>query len=294
MEQLEAHQAGRNPSNSTITMPLLPPKTSSQELLEAEVKDLKNSLAKLEKEYRKDKDNLNSEVNQLELLVEAKIFREGELESQIEDLKRALAHAKRTSSSTSDNEASHGISEKGDTLPQARINRNHDHDGPRKSKSTIKPNRGSVLSIISASIDNQEDAGEIPSGRRSASQYSEEDLDDGLCEICKEDHAVEVSHAVHFPSVGIMTVASVRCRTALSLADPYPRTLRTAMIGRSTRVSKIVIRLTAMIVKSMVSIPAVRCLLCSVVPAQLLTGVSGFPNSTGHDLANCPLADEVF
>lgn len=155
-------------------MPTLPPKTSSQELLEAEVRELKENLARMEKEYKKDKDNLNSEVLQLELLVEAKIFREGELESQLEDVRRALAEAKR---------ASHALSKNG--LPEPIV-----RESPRRGKSTVKPERASVTSVSSSKDGND---GSAASGRRSASQYSEEDYDDGLCEICKEDHAVEVS-----------------------------------------------------------------------------------------------------
>ena len=181
MEQLETQQAGKG-SHTPVNLPVLPPKTSSQELLEAEVKELKGTLARLEKEYKKDKENLNSEVLQLELLVEAKIFREGELESQLEDVRRALAASKRSSVAAVTKLAN------GDLPPLK------NHDSPRRGKSTVKPDRGSVSSIASHSSSNNKDEGEnVPSGRRSASQYSEEDYDDGLCEICKEDHAVEVS-----------------------------------------------------------------------------------------------------
>lgn len=185
VEQLEAQQAGKS-SHTPITMPVLPPKTSSQELLEAEVKELKATLATLEKEYKKDKENLNSEVLQLELLIEAKIFREGELESQLEDVRRALTESKRSSIAAVTRNLANG-----DSLPPLK-----NHDSPRKGKSTVKPDRGSVSSIASHSSGNyneKEEGENVPPGRRSASQYSEEDYDDGLCEICKEDHAVEVS-----------------------------------------------------------------------------------------------------
>lgn len=174
MLQLEKQQSGQG-RQSPLTMPTLPPKTSSQELLEAEVRELKENLVRMEKEYKKDKDNLNSEVLQLELLVEAKIFREGELESQLEDVRRALAEAKR---------ASHALSKNG--LPEPIV-----RESPRRGKSTLKPERASVTSISSSK--NGSNDVSVASGRRSASQYSEEDYDDGLCEICKEDHAVEVS-----------------------------------------------------------------------------------------------------
>lgn len=176
VKQLEAHGSGQGHA-SPVSMPVLPPKTSSQELLEAEVKELKESLARMEKDFKKQKDNLDSEVLQLELLVEAKIFREGELESQLEDVRRALAEAKRAS-------AMHHASGQSNGLPEVRR-----HDSPRRGKATVKPVKSSVSSIVS-SRDGQGENG--PSGRRSASQYSEEDYDDGLCEICKEDHAVEV------------------------------------------------------------------------------------------------------
>lgn len=185
MKHLEAQQAGHG-RQSPVKIPSLPPKTSSQEILEAEVKELKGTLARLEKEYKKDKENLNSEVLQLELLIEAKIFREGELESQLEDVRRALAESKRSSFAASRSAAITTIAN-GD-LPQLR-----NHESPRRGKSTVQPDRGSVSSIASYSNKQDGSGGELPSGRRSASQYSEEDYDDGLCEICKEDHAVEVS-----------------------------------------------------------------------------------------------------
>lgn len=183
VEQLEAQQSGKGRS-SPVTLPVLPPKTSSQELLEAEVKELKEALARLEKENKKDKENLNSEVLQLELLVEAKIFREGELESQLEDVRRALSEAKRASHPAS----TVATSNRGE-LP---LQPTRAYDSPRRGKSTVKPVRGSVSSIASSHKEGDGDG--VPSGRRSASQYSEEDYDDGLCEICKENHAVEVGH----------------------------------------------------------------------------------------------------
>lgn len=199
-------------------MPSLPPKTSSHELLEAEVKELKTTLVRLEKEYKKDKENLNSEVLQLELLVEAKIFREGELESQLEDVRRALAEAKRMSSYSNTNTTTTNKLSNDDHLPQAR-----NHDSPRRGKPTVKPDRGSVSSIAS-SIHNKEEHsnGDVPPGRRSASQYSEEDLDDGLCEICKEDHAVEVSLTnVANPTSGVLDASWIADGLSNNSAELY-------------------------------------------------------------------------
>lgn len=173
VEQLEHAQKAMGDQRGPIVLPSLPEKTSSQELLESEVKELKEKMQHMQKEYEKDKRDLNSEVAQLELLVESKIFREGELESQLEDTQRALK------------EASKAIRTNGHALPQVNDQKGG-HGSPRTSKATVKPVRSSMSSTVSTKVS------EEPSGRRSASQYSEEDLDDGLCEICKENHAVEV------------------------------------------------------------------------------------------------------
>lgn len=73
-------------------------RTLGQDTLEAEVAELKKRLRDVERGYEKEKQALNSEVAQLESLVEAKIFKEDELEQQLSDAKKALADLKSRSS----------------------------------------------------------------------------------------------------------------------------------------------------------------------------------------------------
>lgn len=74
-------------------------RTLGQDTLEAEVAELKQKLKAVEKGHEREKSALNSEVAQLESLVEAKIFREDELEQQLADTRKALADLKGRSSS---------------------------------------------------------------------------------------------------------------------------------------------------------------------------------------------------
>jgi DNA repair exonuclease SbcCD ATPase subunit len=69
-------------------------RTLGQDTLEAELAETKKKLKDLERGHEREKTALNSEVAQLESLVEAKIFREDELEQQLADARKALADLK--------------------------------------------------------------------------------------------------------------------------------------------------------------------------------------------------------
>ena len=69
-------------------------RTLGQDTLEAELAETKKKLKDMERGHERERSALNSEVAQLESLVEAKIFREDELEQQLADARKALADLK--------------------------------------------------------------------------------------------------------------------------------------------------------------------------------------------------------
>lgn len=130
---------------------------TSQASGQASGNDLEARLAALERKHLHDVRRLEDELNGMESLVEAKILREDELESQLNDAKRALAELQMVA---------HGTS--------ARNGRK-----ARERGETVRAN----------------DSVSVSSRHSKSSMYSEDGLEDedGKCEICHEQHETQVS-----------------------------------------------------------------------------------------------------
>jgi hypothetical protein len=124
---------------------------------EASMTDLKTRLAALEHKHVRDVRRLEEELNGMESLVEAKILREDELESQLNDAKRALAELQMVAHGTSARNGRKG----------------------RERGETVRAN----------------DSVSVNSRHSKSSMHSQDGLedDDGKCEICHEQHETQVS-----------------------------------------------------------------------------------------------------
>lgn len=155
-------------ASSAAAAPLL---TRSHEPLEEEIKDLKMRISKMEKQHSRDVNALNQEVSEMEALVEAKIFREADLEAQLADLKKALGAAKQ-----------------GHSLPIA----SSSNGTERSEKSTIRPmsRTSSSRHVRSASSAYSQASSDATSSNR----YSRDMLSEsgeGRCEMCGDEHDMD-------------------------------------------------------------------------------------------------------
>lgn len=129
--------------------------------------DLKTRLAALEHKHARDVRRLEEELNGMESLVEAKILREDELESQLNDAKRALAELQMVAHGTSARNGRKG----------------------RERGETVRAN----------------DSVSVRSRHSKSSMHSQDGLedDDGKCEICHEQHETQVSRRPFFLEASI-------------------------------------------------------------------------------------------
>lgn len=134
--------------------------------------ELRKQLASLEKKHAKETRRLEDELEGMESLMEAKILREDELESQLNDAKRALAESNRTLAELRKMTA--GLA--GSQRP---------HETDRERGETLKANSGRESRASTTSVSSSSDHG----SRNAQAAVNDEDR----CEICQEEHETQVS-----------------------------------------------------------------------------------------------------